>query len=265
MEIEVALLPQLLRTLELNCSIVIDTFRFTTTACQALCAGADAVIVGSEIEEVKQLAAKSTQPAKLCGERNCEPISGFDLGNSPWEYTTEVVQSQQLCFTTTNGTRAIEACRNSDQILLAALVNRIAVCKYLLQNRPDRVTIVCAGTEQEVSLEDSTTAGAIIEYLLENSDAQLVCDSSQMCLATWSNVSRRSNSDGNSDSVKRSPQESSPGTLQRQLLRALSHAKGGRNLLDAGYERDLEFAVDLDRLDCVPRSDRQNWNQFRLQ
>ena len=45
--------------------------------------------------------------AVLGGERGGLPIPGFDLGNSPAEYTRERVGGKTVVFTTTNGTRAM--------------------------------------------------------------------------------------------------------------------------------------------------------------
>ena len=43
----------------------------------------------------------------LAGERRCCTIPGFDLGNSPREFTRETVEGKTILITTTNGTRAL--------------------------------------------------------------------------------------------------------------------------------------------------------------
>ena len=45
--------------------------------------------------------------ALLAGERTAVRPDGFDLGNSPLEFTREAVQGRDIAWTTTNGTRAI--------------------------------------------------------------------------------------------------------------------------------------------------------------
>ena len=43
----------------------------------------------------------------LAGERGGQAIPGFDLGNSPDEFTTERVGGRTVVLTTTNGTAAM--------------------------------------------------------------------------------------------------------------------------------------------------------------
>ena len=45
----------------------------------------------------------------LAGERQGKTLPGFDLGNSPLEYTPARVRQLDLVMTTTNGTRALLA------------------------------------------------------------------------------------------------------------------------------------------------------------
>src|SRR5437667_327941 len=53
-----------------------------------------------------------------------------------------------------------------------AFVNFSAVCEQL-RTDPRPVHIVCAGTDAEVSLEDTLLAGAIVDFLCENGDVKL--------------------------------------------------------------------------------------------
>src|SRR5215471_15948471 len=103
----VHLLPTLVEPAELRdgVAVVIDLLRATSTIVHALAAGAKAVVPCGEIDEAWQVAARS-QPGSfvLGGERGGLKISGFDLGNSPSEYTREAVAGNRVIFTTTNGT-----------------------------------------------------------------------------------------------------------------------------------------------------------------
>ena len=47
----------------------------------------------------------------LGGERGGKRIDGFDLGNSPSEYTPTAVGGRRVFITTTNGTRALHHAR----------------------------------------------------------------------------------------------------------------------------------------------------------
>ena len=68
-----------------------------------------------------------------------------------------------VVFTTTNGTRAMRHARKAERVLIAAFVNASAVYEALLDT--ERVAIVCAGTDSELSTDDILLAGLLVERL----------------------------------------------------------------------------------------------------
>ena len=106
--------------------VVIDVLRATTTIVFALEAGATEVIPCLEVGDARAMAEKFPPgTAVLGGERNGLPIEGFDLGNSPSEYTPETVGGKTVIFTTTNGTRAMLRCQKAAQVSLGGLRQRL--------------------------------------------------------------------------------------------------------------------------------------------
>ena len=100
--------------------VVIDVLRASTTLITALAAGAREIIPCVEVEQARDEAAQfAADEVLLAGEREALPIEGFDLGNSPAEYTPEQVAGKTIVFTTTNGTHALAKCgrarRTSDR------------------------------------------------------------------------------------------------------------------------------------------------------
>ena len=88
--------------------VVIDVVRATTTIIEALANGARAIFPTESTEEAVRLASSlGREDSLLCGERKGEKIEGFDLGNSPAEFTREVVEDKKLVMSTTNGMRAL--------------------------------------------------------------------------------------------------------------------------------------------------------------
>ena len=86
--------------------VLIDVLRASTTICQALKSGARAIIPVLEPSEAAELRSKiGVDVTILGGEREGIKIDGFDLGNSPSEYTIEKVKGKTVIFTTSNGTR----------------------------------------------------------------------------------------------------------------------------------------------------------------
>src|SRR5262245_35942829 len=106
----VHLLPSLIPpgALRGGVAVVIDVLRASTVIVQALASGCEAVIPTLEIDEARRIATSLPAGKSLLGgERHGLPIEGFDLGNSPGDYTDEVCSGKTLVITTTNGTKAI--------------------------------------------------------------------------------------------------------------------------------------------------------------
>src|SRR5207244_4002267 len=143
------LVPSLLDPKQLSGSVavVIDVLRATTSIVYGLAAGCTEVRPCAEIDEAKALAATfPKRRALLAGERQGKQIPGFDLGNSPREFTAKKCKDKTLILTTTNGTRAIARALAAERLLIAGFVNFSAVCEQLGHDaRP--VHIVCAGYE----------------------------------------------------------------------------------------------------------------------
>ena len=99
----------------------------------------------------------------LGGERRGLPIRGFELGNSPAEYTPDRVAGKTVVLTTTNGVRAMLYAREAENVLIAAFVNATAVVGQLLGQ--ERVHVLCAGTDGEYSGDDILLAGMLVERL----------------------------------------------------------------------------------------------------
>jgi 2-phosphosulfolactate phosphatase len=259
LSISVALLPKLLParwTGRRSIAVVIDTLRFSSTACVALAAGAKGLTVVSDIEQARRVAGSVPDGAALlCGERACVRIPGFDLGNSPAEYVAATVKNRELIFSTTNGTVAVEASQAAQEVVLGSLLNRSALCRWLAdsaqQNAADgeplEVWFVCAGTDGQVALEDVLTAGAIMEGLVATAPKCLLGnDSSALALAAWEDVAREGD-DGDMDEAGQ--------TLSSRLLASMCMSLGGHNLIEAGFEGDLRLVAAVDSLAVIPRQE----------
>jgi len=89
-------------------SVVIDALRATTTIITALENGAKEIIpVGTVEFAIKVSGGMFGWQTLLGGERNTKKIEGFALGNSPLEYSSDVVSGKSIVLYTTNGTKAI--------------------------------------------------------------------------------------------------------------------------------------------------------------
>ena len=156
-EIDVAFLPGEIRSTEL--AVVVDVLRASTTIAAALSAGYSRVLCVDDAERAEDL----REPGRvLAGERDCQPIEGFDYGNSPGGL--DPGEGRELVITTSNGSPAIlAAAAEADEVVVASLVNLDAVVEALAS--ATQVTVVCCGTAGRVALEDLYGAGRIVARL----------------------------------------------------------------------------------------------------
>lgn len=145
-------------------AIVIDMLRATSVITTALYNGAEGVIPVLEVKEALTMRDKYHN-AVLGGERKGLKIEGFDLGNSPLEYTRENVKGRIIVMTTSNGTRAIKGCLGAGHIYIGSMLNGRAAA--IRASSDDDISIVCAGTLGKFSLDDFICAGYIIDELLK--------------------------------------------------------------------------------------------------
>jgi 2-phosphosulfolactate phosphatase len=145
--------------------VVIDVLRASSTIVTALYNGAKAVIPVADMGEASKIAQNvDSDNYLLCGEKDGIQIEGYDLGNSPLDYTTEVVGGKTLIFNTTNGTKAIKKSIGSAEIIIGSFLNVSAVVENLREQNKD-IVLVCAGWKGRLAMEDTLLAGMIIHLL----------------------------------------------------------------------------------------------------
>ena len=235
--------------------MVLDILRATTSITYALAAGASRVIPCGEIDEARQVAerlAAGGETPLLGGERQGLFIPGFDLGNSPAEYTAAHVEGRSLVFTTTNGTRAMLHCRQAGRVLLGSFVNLRAIVALLRD--AEEVHLVCAGTDSAITREDVLAAGAIVYRLLLPDDPHAAGAWSRSTLNDEACLAR------DAWQATLPPAELLPSSAPpRWLAQALADSRGGRNLQHIGLVRDIADCAILDRFDVVGELDLAAW------
>lgn len=215
-----------------DCAIVVDVLRATSTIATVLASGGEAVQAFSDLDQLIGVSENWPPEKRLrAGERGGAKVTGFELGNSPLDCTPEVVKGRRLFISTTNGTRALQRVQDSPIVLAAALINRAAVVKFLLERQPEIVWIIGSGWEGSFSLEDTVCAGAIAHSLLAQSQispAELAGNdeviSAIALYAQW----------------------------QNDLLGLFHHASHGQRLLRLESHEDLKYCAQTDILDVLP-------------
>jgi 2-phosphosulfolactate phosphatase len=208
-------------------AVVIDVFRATSVIATALAHGAKSIAVASEINEaVTMFRQYGFEHCLLGGERKLNPIEGFHYGNSPSLYANDSVRDKVVVLTTTNGTKAVHACKPAKAIYACALLNCSAVATKLIE-QVDDITIVCAGSHQEFSLEDAFCAGMLLSEV-EKMVSIDTCDFGA-ALKTMYEKSRDNAKD------------------------FLTHSKAYRALQANGYEEDIDFCLQKNVYPVVPK------------
>lgn len=149
--------------------IVVDLLRASTSMVEALNNGATQLVPARDAGEAMAFAVHlGRKDSLLAGEKGGLKLPGFDLGNSPLEQTRNVVQGKTVVFCTTNGTAAIHAARSASKLLIGCMRNRAAVAAQALSYGSD-ILLLCAGTQQECSIDDMIAVGGIYRAICDGS------------------------------------------------------------------------------------------------
>ncbi|HEY8464281.1 MAG TPA: 2-phosphosulfolactate phosphatase [Bacillota bacterium] len=229
MKVDVLLYPQALtnQVFADKKVVVIDVFRATSTIITALAHQATEVIpVNEPAEAIELMRSIGTQECVIGGEHKGFKIDGFNLGNSPAEYTEDVIGGKKVILCTTNGTKAVKRAQSADEVLIGAFLNIQSVIDNLRSSNQD-VLVVCAGREQHVSLEDLTCAGMIIQALSSDQGVELT-DAALIARLV-------------------------AGQAQPELTSFLKNSEHGRYLMEIGMTADVEACAVLNKFAILPR------------
>lgn len=145
--------------------VMIDVLRASSTIVTALQNGAKGVIPVQDMDAAGRISQNLDSPNfLLCGEKDGQKIEGYDLGNSPFEFSSEVVKDKTIIFRTSNGTKALKRSTMADEILVGSFLNLKTVTDRLREVDQD-IVLVCAGWRGRLALEDMLCAGHIIHDL----------------------------------------------------------------------------------------------------
>ena len=224
---EIALLSQ--RDLRASTCVVFDVLRATSTIITAFANGARRIFPVATIDEARRLHRESLPEALLGGERGGQRIEGFQLGNSPLEYTRGVVADRDIVTTTTNGTVALRACAGAGEVIAGAWLNIAALAAFLLarEQTPAHLLLVCAGTENCFALEDGLAAGALLSRLMVITPSKIACNDASLAMLALFEQHRET------------------------PLAAMQDSKNGKRLVQLGLGTDVAWCAQTDALQWV--------------
>jgi len=212
-----------------DCAIAIDILRATTTIVTALAAGAEAVQVFADLEELQRVSAAHPPELTLrAAERGGGTVAGFDLGNSPFDYQRSKIEGKRIFMSTTNGTRALQKIQAAPVVLAAAMINLGTVLAYLQQLQPETVWIVGSGWQGSYALEDTACAGAIVDGLKTGLDLHFGNDEAYGALSLYL-------------------------TWRDRLEELFNHASHGQRLLGLNCGADIGYCAQISQLQVLPK------------
>ena len=209
--------------------VVIDVLRSSTTIAKALFNGAKEIIPVTTVESAMKIVGNLFGDVTLLGgERQGKMIEGFNLGNSPLEYTEERVKGKSIVFSSTNGSLSMVKARYAKEMLLCGFVN-ISVVENKLKE-PDRdITILCSGSGGNFSLEDAVCAGMLIQKLTDtNGKAVVLGDAGTASVVLYKNHSK-------------------------SLYKMLTSSEHGQYLTEIGFAEDLKVCAEVDSISVLPQ------------
>ena len=215
---------------------VIDVLRASSSIAIALGNGARNVVPLESADEVITRAKQFDRgEVRMAGERKMLMIPGFDLGNSPREFTREAVEGKTVLLTTTNGTAAMLGLQGARDVVVASYVNleAVSVLMRTASRAGTDLTLICAGREKLFSLEDAACAGRYVRTITKRLSKVELGDG-----AFAATVIDRKYGD--------------------RLDQLFADSEAGQALADAGFSADLESCAAVDSCPVIPiLQDRQ--------
>ncbi|GMU87134.1 MAG: putative 2-phosphosulfolactate phosphatase [Ignavibacteriales bacterium] len=206
---------------------VIDVLRASSTIVTAVMNGAKEIIpVGSIEFAVKVSGGMFGGQTLLCGEKNTKKVDGFNLGNSPAEFTSEVIGGKTVVLYTTNGTKAIVKAKFSSNLFITAFLNVKASAKKLIETGGD-IEIICSGRNNEFSLEDTVCAGKLVSQILKLKNTFQLTDSAAAALSLFE-------------------------MKKKDISGVMRNTEHGQILIENGFEADIEYCAQVDITNVVP-------------
>lgn len=148
-------------------TVIIDVFRAFTVACYLTENGAEKLIPVADLELAYNL-KKQHADYLLVGERNERIAPGFDYGNCPTHIKNIDFTGKTVIHTTSSGTQGISNAIHAQQIITGSFVNANAIIRYIRQQNPEKVSLVCMGFATRYPIEEDTFCAEYIKCHLEN-------------------------------------------------------------------------------------------------
>ena len=206
--------------------IVLDILIATSSIVTALANGCKYIVPVRNYDEAIEFQSKNNSAKfKYSGELNADTLPGF-IQPTPLALLKSGMEDAQLVYCTTNGTVALNDCKNAKKTYVGCLLNTNAIAQYIHTHyQNENIIIVCSGSNDHFNIEDFYGAGYFVEKLLNIfPDAEL------------------------SDSAKAAQIFHSSGSS----IELLNKSRVGKLLNDRNWHDEVLFASQKDLYTVVP-------------
>ncbi len=208
-------------------AVIIDILRASSSIVTAIQHGAKKIIPVADMSDAGKIARTMDQnDFMLCGEKDGIKIEGYHLGNSPLEYTEEVVANKTLIFNTTNGTKAIKKASLANRIYIGSFLNQQSILNALKEH-DDEIVLICSGWRGRLALEDTMFAGSLLHKLCDGNLPDSTKDGAKVAFGLFEKF----------------------GDSLEETIGKSDHAYRLRNLAP---KEDIPFCCNVDAFDVLP-------------
>lgn len=207
--------------------VVVDVLRCTSSIITALANGATDITAVRSVSGARKLKLRNPESV-LAGERGGVPPEGFELGNSPLDFSVKNVKGKSVIITTSSGTLAINNASKAKFVFLGAFLNVTSVAKKAWRIADEKncgITVALSGKLGSFSLEDFLCAGAIMNVCGDN--LPKFSDSAYASLLAYK-------------------------IAKDSLLQYVLEGSHAQELVELGLKEDVVLCCDRDRYDLVP-------------
>tara|TARA_B100000686_G_scaffold59877_1_gene64426 strand:- start:14357 stop:15145 length:789 start_codon:yes stop_codon:yes gene_type:complete len=225
-----------IRHKDVNCAVV-DVLRATTTIISSLHNECSEIypVISKNAAKIKARELRKKNIKKkilLAGEKDGKALEGFDLGNSPSNFERKIVGNNILIISTSNGTKAIHAVKEQENVFLFSLANLSAtassIMKPIMKNY--NLLVVCSGREGKYCEEDFIASGLLIKRIISLfNEKEYICSDSAKASILIANF------------------------YKEDIYQALLDCSWGKHLIKLGLKKDLEFCSRTDWSNVVPK------------
>ncbi|MBN1158148.1 MAG: 2-phosphosulfolactate phosphatase [Bacteroidales bacterium] len=162
-------------------TVIVDILRATSAIITAFMNGVRRLIPVATLEEARTYKERGYLVA---AERDGIVRDFADFGNSPYNFTREMIEGRDIVYSTTNGTQSIMLAKESHRVVIGGYLNLSALVDLVLADNRS-VIVLCAGWKNKFNIEDSLFAGALAERILGHAHFTTICDSTHAAIDLW--------------------------------------------------------------------------------